>query len=283
MTNNSHLSPPPYNLLSRIETANIMNTHQSSFVAEALQYAAFHWSVIPIRARDKRPIIKWQIYQQRLATGDEITGWYKRWPTANVGIVTGMISGLVVLDIDPRHGGDKNLAQWEIEHGPLPPTVEARTGGGGRHIYFRHPGGVIHNRVGLAQGIDLRGDGGCIVAPPSIHSSGKSYTWIKGHEPGKASMAELPGWLLALLQDEIRSPGHSIAYWQQLVKEGIGEGERNDTIASLTGHLLWHGVDTDVVMELLLCWNRVRCSPPLDDDEVIRTVQSITRLYQQHE
>ena len=94
---------------------------------------------------------------------------------------------------------------------------------------------------------------------------------------------ELPGWLLALLQDEIKSPGHSIAYWQQLVKEGIGEGERNDTIASLTGHLLWHGVDTDVVMELLLCWNRVRCSPPLDDDEVIRTVQSITRLHQQHE
>jgi hypothetical protein len=236
-----------------------------------------------MRARDKRPLIKWQKYQQQRASQDEITGWYQRWPTANVGIVTGTISGLLVLDIDPRHGGDDSLARWEVEHGPLPQTVEARTGGGGRHLYFSHPGGVIHNRAGLVPGIDLRGDGGCIVAPPSIHSSGNQYQWLNGHEPGNVSLAELPGWLMAVLQDELRSPGHSTAYWQQLVSEGTGEGERNNTVASLGGHLLWHGVDPDVVMELLLCWNRVRCSPPLDDDEVIRTLQSITRLHQQHE
>lgn len=259
-----------------------MSKHPS-FVVEALQYAGFRWSVIPMRARDKRPLIKWQQYQQHLASEDEIREWYQRWPNANIGIVTGMVSGLVVLDIDPRHDGDSSLEQWQIEHGPLPHTVEARSGGGGRHIYFRHPGGVIHNRVGLAAGIDLRADGGCIVAPPSIHSSGHRYTWIKGHEPGNVLLAELPGWLQRILQDEYQSPGHSQAYWQQLVGEGVGEGERNNTIASLGGHLLWHGVDPDVVMELLLCWNRVRCSPPLDDDEVIRTVQSITRLHQQHE
>jgi hypothetical protein len=256
---------------------------QPTFVREALRYAGYHWSVIPMRPRDKRPMIKWQIYQQRLADVDEITGWYNRWPDANIGIVTGTISGLVVLDIDPRHGGDQSLAQWDLEHGPLPPTIEATSGGGGRHIYFRHPGGLIHNRVGLVAGIDLRGDGGCIVVPPSIHSSGSAYRWTSGHEPGNATLAEMPGWLLARLQDEIRSPGHSTAYWQQLVKQGIAEGERNNTIASLSGHLLWHGIDADVVMELLLCWNRIRCSPPLDDDEVMRTVQSITRLHQANE
>jgi hypothetical protein len=250
---------------------------------EALQYAGYHWSVIPMRPRDKRPLIRWQDHQQRRADADEIAGWFKRWPDANVGIVTGVISGLVVLDIDPRHGGEESLAGWETEHGPLPHSIEARTGGGGRHIYFRHPGGVIHNRVGLAPGIDLRGDGGCIVTPPSIHHSGNAYCWVRGHEPGHAALAELPGWLLARLQDATRSPGHSSAYWQQLVRAGVGEGERNNTIASIAGHLLWHGVDADVVMELLLCWNRTRCSPPLDDDEVIRTVQSITRLHQQHE
>ncbi len=259
-----------------------MNTHQS-FVVAALQYAGYHWSVIPMRSRDKRPLIKWQQYQQQRASQDEITGWYQRWPTANVGIVTGIISGLLVLDIDPRHGGDDSLAQWQREHGPLPQTVEARTGGGGRHLYFSHPGGIIHNRAGLAPGIDLRGDGGCIVAPPSIHNSGNPYQWLNGHEPGNVRLAELPGWLLTILQDEFHSPRHSTAYWQQLVSEGAGEGERNNTVASLGGHLLWHGVDPDVVMELLLCWNRIRCSPPLDDDEVIRTVQSITRLHQQHE
>jgi hypothetical protein len=259
-----------------------MNT-QPSFVVAALQYAGYHWSVIPMRARDKRPLIKWQKYQQQRASRDEISSWYQRWPTANVGIVTGAISGLLVLDIDPRHGGDDSLAQWEIEHGPLPRTLAAESGGGGQHLYFSHPGGVIHNRTGLAPGIDLRGDGGCIVAPPSIHSSGHPYTWIKGHEPGSVPAAELPGWLLNILQDEFRSPGHSNAYWQQLVREGVDEGERNNAVASLAGHLLWHGADPDVVMELLLCWNRVRCSPPLDDDEVVRTVQSITRLHQQHE
>ena len=256
---------------------------QPTFVREALRYAGYHWSVIPMRPRDKRPMIKWQIYQQRMADVDEITGWYTRWPDANIGIVTGTISGLVVLDIDPRHGGDQSLSQWGLEHGPLPPTIEATSGGGGRHIYFRHPGGLIHNRVGLAAGIDLRGDGGCIVVPPSIHSSGGAYRWTSGHEPGKATLAEMPGRLLARLQDEIRSPEHSIAYLQQLVKQRIAEGERNNTIASLSGHLLWHGVDADVVMELLLCWNRIRCSPPLDDDEVMRTVQSITRLHQANE
>jgi hypothetical protein len=259
-----------------------MSTHQS-LADKALQYAGYHWSVIPMRAHDKRPLIKWQKYQLQRASTDEITDWYQHWPEANVGIVTGVISGLVVLDIDPRHGGDNSLSQWEIEHGPLPHTVEARTGGGGRHIYFRHPGGVIHNRAGLAPGIDLRGDGGCVVAPPSVHRSGHRYRWLQNHEPANSKLADLPGWLLAELQDTVRSPGHSMAYWQQLVREGIGEGERNNTIASLSGHLLWHGVDADVVTELLVCWNRVRCSPPLDDDEVIRTVQSITRLHQQNE
>jgi hypothetical protein len=63
----------------------------------------------------------------------------------------------------------------------------------------------------------------------------------------------------------------------------VPEGERNTTVASLTGHLLWHGVDPEVTMELLLCWNRVRCRPPLTDDEVIRTVLSITRLHRRRE
>jgi hypothetical protein len=249
----------------------------------ARQYLGYGWSVIPMRAREKRPLIKWQLYQQRQATEAEIEEWFRRWPQANVGIVTGVVSGLVVLDIDPGHGGDESLAVWEREHGPLPHTITAATGGGGHHHYFRHPGGLIHNRAGLAAGIDLRGDGGCVVAPPSIHSSGNPYSWVAGCAPGEAQLAELHGWLLGLLQDTYRTPGHSVTYWQQLVKEGVSEGMRNNTIASLAGHLLWHGIDADVVMEILLSWNRIRCSPPLEDEEVIRTVQSITRLHQRQE
>ena len=72
------------------------------------------------------------------------------------------------------------------------------------------------------------------------------------------------------------------SYWRHLVREGVLEGERNSTIASLSGHLLWHGVDPDVAVELLLCWNAVRCRPPLSDDEVVRTAESIVRLHRRH-
>ena len=246
----------------------------------ALHYAEYHWSVIPIRAYDKRPLIKWQEFQQRRASEAEINEWYQRGTNANGGIVTGKGSGIVVLDIDFQHGGDKSLATWEQQHGPLPRTVEVKSGGGGRHLYFKHPGGVVHNKVGLAPGIDLRGDGGCIVAPPSSHPSGNAYLWLIGHGPGEIPIAELPSWLLTLVTGKGQTAGHTIQYWQQLVRTGVTKGARNDTIASLAGHLLWHGVDGDVVQELLLCWNRIRCQPPLVDEEVIRTMQSITRLHE---
>lgn len=70
------------------------------------------------------------------------------------------------------------------------------------------------------------------------------------------------------------------ARWRRLVREGVVEGERNNTLASLTGHLLWHGVDPEVALELLLAWNRARCRPPLPDDEVARVVASIARLHE---
>ena len=179
-----------------------MSDQPPSVLAAALDYARLQWSVIPIRPRDKRPVTRWREFQHRLATEQEIDAWYQRWPTANVAVVTGEISGVVVLDIDPRHGGSDSLAQWEAEHGPLPLSVEARSGGGGRHIYFRHPGDIVHNRVGIAPGIDLRGDGGCIVAPPSIHSSGNAYAWVSGQEPGQVNLAEMPAWMLQLVRDD---------------------------------------------------------------------------------
>ena len=246
----------------------------------ALAYLKRHWSVIPMHAHDKRPSIRWLEFQHRYASESEVQDWYAHWPDGNVGIVTGVISGLVVLDIDPKHGGDASLAKLIQEHGPLPHTIEAVTGGGGRHVYFSHPGGMVRNKVGLAAGIDLRGDGGCVVAPPSVHASGKSYTWLEGHDPEQAKLAPMPGWLLAEITGVPTRRGHTLDYWRTLVKEGVPEGERNNTIASLTGHLLWHGVDPDVVQELLLCWNRIRCHPPLSDEEVARTVDSITRLHE---
>jgi hypothetical protein len=252
----------------------------NEFRDAALAYLARGWSVIPVRPRDKRPIVPWQGYQQERPTPPEIGRWWARWPDANVGVVTGALSRLVVLDVDPRHGGDDSLRQWVRSHDQLPRTVEARSGGGGRHLYFAHPGGIVHNRVDLMPGLDVRGDGGLIVAPPSVHPNGNRYVWVIG--PDECDLAALPEELLARISPQGGGHGHSVAYWRALLAEGVGEGRRNDTLASICGHLLWRGVDASVASELLLCWNRERCRPPLDDDEVLRTVQSIARLHAQH-
>ena len=254
-----------------------MATERSSSIEEAKRYLARGWSVLPLRSGDKRPLIRWEHLQHQRPSEKDVVEWFWRWPDANIGIVTGEISNLIVLDIDPKHGGDTALERLEHKFRPLSATVEAITGGAGRHLYFAHPGGLTRNRAGFAQGIDLRGDGGYIVAPPSVHPSGRPYTWAPGRSPDEITLAPLPRWILV----PIRGPrvGRSLLQWRQLVHEGVPEGQRNSTIASLTGHLLWHGVDAEVVLELMLAWNRMRCQPPLDDAEVAQAVASITRLH----
>lgn len=167
----------------------------------ALGYAARGWSVIAAQPRGKRPIVRWKPFQSAAADEDRIRSWWRRTPDANVSIVTGEVSGLVVIDVDPRHGGDRSLAALEKRHGKLPATVESRTGGGGRHLYFAHPGAPLHNRAGFEPGLDVRGDGGCIVAPPSIHPSGRPYAWAKGRGPDDLDLASLPDWLVDLVRD----------------------------------------------------------------------------------
>lgn len=244
-------------------------------------YGQMGWSVIPLVARQKRPLVAWESYQTRAPARETVAGWLARWPRCNLGVVTGRVSGLVVLDVDPAHDGTASLEALEVAHAPLPPTQETRTGGGGRHLYFRHPGGNVRNRAAIAPGLDVRGDGGYVVAPPSIHPSGAPYEWLTGRGPQDIPCAALPGWLLTrITEGGGASGGHGPGYWRAFVRDGVAEGERNATVASITGHLLWHGVDPDVIAELLLAWNAARCRPPLPDDEVLRTVKSIRKTHE---
>lgn len=245
----------------------------------ALSYLKRGWAVIPAAVRGKRPIVRWQAYQDGLPSEKAVRTWFTRWPNANLSVVTGINSGIVVLDVDPKHDGEKSLAALEARHGPLPKTVTAITGSGGRHFYFSHPGYAVRNRAGLAPGLDIRGDGGVIIVPPSVHPTGHPYRWRDGLSPDECPLASLPIWLLEPRFSGDGPLGHPVAYWRGLVKDGVGEGRRNATIASFTGHLLWHEVDPDVIMELMLAWNRTRCRPPLDDEEVIRTVRSIEKTH----
>lgn len=127
-----------------------------------------------------------------------IQRWWARWPDANVAIVTGAVSGLVVLDVDGYHGGDDTLAALVAEHEPLPSTLQVITGGDGMHYLFAHPGEEIRNTAGkkLGPGLDVRGDGGYVVAAPSLHASGRRYEWVDA----EVVPAPMPGWMFEKLR-----------------------------------------------------------------------------------
>lgn len=191
-------------------------------------------------------------------------------PNANIGIATGR--KYVVLDIDPRHDGDKTLAALEQQHGTMPPTWRALTGGGGIHVHFTADA-EIRNSVGkIGPGIDTRGDGGYVVAPPSLHISGNRYTWDR---PPEQTAAPMPAWLLASMQQSQGKAATPAVVWRDLVKHGVGEGRRNDVITRLAGHLLRRDIDPLVVFEILTTWNVVRCRPPLDQNELAGIVARI--------
>lgn len=169
----------------------------------ALAYAARGWRVIPLPPGTKHPAIAaWQ----REGTTDtgRITHWWTQAPTHGISIVTGAESRLWVLDVDIADSktGDDTLRELEDGYTELPPTFEVVTGSGGRHLYFNWPanGQTIRNSASgrLGPGLDVRGEGGHVVAPPSVHPNGRAYQ----HEASAPiAVADAPGWLLALLAD----------------------------------------------------------------------------------
>lgn len=204
----------------------------------------------------------------------------KRWLHGpyNVAIRTGAASGIFAIDVDPRHDGDLTLAEIEREHGALPPTWRFISGSGGPHILFRHPGFYVacdNEGATVGVGIDVKGDGGYIVAPPSRHVCGRRYEIDIDHHPDDVALADAPDWLL----QRIRRGGDGKATmpeaWRTLVAEGVSEGARNNAITRISGHLLRRYVDPLVVLDLVLAWSAARCRPPLDEAEVTKIVDSI--------
>ncbi len=195
-------------------------SEEALLLRAALVYAARGWKVLPVHMplavgctcgdractkRGKHPRTAHGLYE---ATTDAriITSWWRDAPMTNVGIVTGHRSGLVVLDVDPGHGGLDSLAILEKAFCKLPPTPTVETGGGGFHFYFAAPPpceGALPNRIELAglPGLDFRGDGGYIVAPPSLHKKGEAYQWMSG-----PPLAPLPYWLWSLMTMNLPRP-----------------------------------------------------------------------------
>lgn len=227
----------------------------------ALQYLDAGFSVIPIRAKDKRPAIDWKEYQARHSSREEIESWWQD-PALNLAVVAGRISKLIVVDVDPKHGGDESVKQLH-----LPPTYVVRTGGNGLHYYYSWPHDVAPpNRKGYLPGIDIQGEGAYVVAPPSVHASGGSYEVVTP----LSEITEAPPWLVELEQktDEKR--------WEKGIN-GVTEGERNETAASVCGKILsslspklWDVAGWGGLKE----WNAKNTSP-LSESELRSVFESI--------
>jgi hypothetical protein len=212
--------------------------------------------VFPLKPGTKIPATH-DGFKSATTDANKIRLWWSHEPTYNIGVATGAASGLVVVDVDKKSGGLTTLATL-----PTMATMSAVTGGSGKHFYFRHPGGQIRNKAGLFPGIDVRGDGGYVVAPGSA-----GYRWDEpGHE-----LAPLPGWLLPLLQDQAPRTAPSPATVTPLVAV---EGGRNHHLTRLAGKLQRQGL---LNLPGLLAINEEQCSPPLSEGEVETIYRSVAR------
>jgi hypothetical protein len=203
---------------------------------------------------------------------EQIRSWWANHPDATIGIPTGKASGLVVVDIDPRNGGDHSLQGLTDEHSPLPETLTAITGGGGTHYYFRYPDCEMRcSNSKIASGIDVKADGGYVIIAPSGHESGKSYFW--DGEFDLDAVADMPQWLLELI-DAADQESLSAATGDG---DDIPEGGRNNALTSLAGVMRHYGRSEPEIFAAIEATNKLRCKPPLPESEVRAIAKSICR------
>lgn len=237
------------------------------------QLAAFGFSVFALRPRDKRPTGPWDRFQREHASPAELQSWSET-GDLNAAIATGAVSGIIVLDTD------SDAADVEVKRRGIPRTAFVRTSKG-HHYYFKHPGGQVRNFAGRVPGCDLRGDGGYVVAPGSIHPSGHVYTWELS--PADAAIADAPDWLLDLVKAK-PAPAASIgdnAYAEAALDRELGmvrraaEGTRNDTLnraAFNLGQLIGAGRLSDGIVRRLLLSTAVAIG--LSEHEAQATIAS---------
>lgn len=244
----------------------------------ALQLAQKGLAVFPCQPRGKEPACDTGLHAATTDVG-RINRWWRAVPDLNIGVATGIVSGIFVLDVDGDEG-EASLRQLERQHGTLPQTGEAITGKG-RHCYFRiREHRSIRNSVSqIGAGLDIRGDGGYVIAPPSVHPSGRAYTWSVD---AADEFADAPDWLHTLIgtANGNGKAGKPLEHWHAVLTQPIRNGERNGTLASIAGKLLHMGVnDAFLLYDLIMCVNIARCGEPLSVSEVETIVTSMVRTH----
>lgn len=258
-----------------------MDAAAVDILTHALAHAERGWRVHPVK-RDKRPILKeWQ--HRATCNAEQITQWWSEHKSAGVGIATGRESNIVVVDLDIKHDGIERFKDLQKRLGRVPPTVTVKTPTGGLHLYFKYPTDCdIGNRAALCgiKGIDVRGEGGYVVAPPSEHPDGGRYEWGTAND----EIAELPeGWRYAMMKATAEAvasepvkggPKGPLSNRVKLfVAYGVEKGERNQSLFEAATQYAGAGYT------MAEAWpdlerGALKCKPPISAEEIKETIES---------
>ncbi len=234
-------------------------------LSAALQYEKLKWSVIPLRPREKLPLFPWSEFQKRRATRSEILEWWKKYPDANVGIVTGSVSGLGVLDLD----GPSGLRYGSTAKLTSPVTILT---GKGRQLYYKFTEGLCNSAGDIAEGVDVRGEGGYVVAPPSIHPNGKRYQALCG-VPYAVTLSDFPKLTSVKVPSIAAKYGQPTSSWVADALANLKDGNRDNTFTRVIGKLHGSGFDSSAIRALLWPY-AVDCAytAPNEFDKCLRSV-----------
>ena len=200
----------------------------------------------------------------------QIREWWSQWPDANIGVATGAVSGLIVVDIEPSNDGNSTFHDLAQAYKSEIASVRARTGGGGRHLYYTYQETPLLAKPG--SGIDVKADGGYVAVAPSLHVSGKRYAWLTWIGPD-AALRPVPRWVLD------RGRGEPYSGKKQAInpKQVLHEGERDNELIRIAGQQRQFGYSEAEIYALLEAHNRMFCEPPLPDVDIRRLAHSSMR------
>ena len=266
-------------------------TAAHELLTTVLEYAARGWPVIPLHSLTTRGCSCGRadcaspakhprtVHGLKDSSRDPSTigEWWRLWPDANIGILTGPVSGILVLDVDGKQG-EESLILFKRRGSYLPDTYTVRTGGGGQHFYFLWPegGNVRNSQSRIAPGLDIRGHGGYVVAPPSVHTSGARY---EINESATLPVA-CPEWLLSLIQEPRGAQARQSAPAAgSEAREPIGKGQRTKRLVSLAGSMHRRGMAPAAIEAGLLVENAANCSPHLPKAKVRAIARDIPARY----
>jgi len=258
----------------------------------AIKYQQMGFSVIPVQ-KNKKPFIKWERYQSEKADLDQIRLWWKEWPNANIGLVTGEISGIDVVDCDSEKGRDA-LNEFLPDSHIMPISKTPK----GWHYFFKHSPG-LSNGVRMITDCDLRTTGGYIIVPPSKNGEGKGYAWLQDLSIAKVDPVPMPKMLFDVLQsggtclananssEHIKmytssrgdykgdkAPKNASDYKRLQVTTGdFKQGERDQALFHLANTLVKGGMGDENILKYLLFFAS-HCDPPFPEKEVLAKIES---------